>query len=445
VHRLRCRWIRVSERNLLYIFLVSHMLDSSLEHQLESDIRRKSDLSSLLLTLIRNRRNTRSKSLFDGQTGEESDTTGLRQREVEFSDFEQVAALKKRCGLSADSIQNWDRLWRDNPAMHRAHGPLALGWVLETRGKIVGYLGSIPLLYQHGQEELVAATASGFAVDPVYRAFCVGLVASFYHQRNIDLFLNTTAIESVGRLAKAFRAEVLPQEDYDVVLFWILNPAGFANALCKKIGVSGPMEAIGKIVGSVSLKVETALRARHPLPRKGNFQISNGPVSNISTDFEDIWQRTLEGEPRMMADRHPSRLAWHFNVPNGRHEIHVLRCEKQGRMFGYAILRMETEPRSELYRCLLADMLVEGDDPSAIESLLATAYDLARDAGCHLFEILGFPVKLRRVFQKGRPYMRRFPAPPFYFKAKNPSLHQRLRNPECWYASPFDGDTTLMP
>ena len=84
----------------------------------------------------------------------------MRQREVHFSDFEPVAALKRRAGLSSDSLENWHRIWRDNAAVQFAASPLCKGWVLEADGQIVGYLGSVPLLY-HLKQPLLAATASG--------------------------------------------------------------------------------------------------------------------------------------------------------------------------------------------------------------------------------------------------------------------------------------------
>src|SRR5437870_13425296 len=118
-----------------------------------------------------------------------------------------------------------------------------MGLVLEAENKIVGYLGSIPLLYHFGDKPLLAAAASGFLVEPAYRTFGKDLVASFYSQPNIDLFLSTTA-ESVGRLAKAFEVETLPQENYATFLFWVLDAQHFADAVAWNLGPTGGRRSV---------------------------------------------------------------------------------------------------------------------------------------------------------------------------------------------------------
>ncbi len=80
-----------------------------------------------------------------------------------------------------------------------------------------------------------------------------------------------------------------------------------------------------------------------------------------------------------------------------------------------------------------------------LEALFVAAYDQAKQAGSHVFEVVGFPAQLREVLQQWNPYERKFPACPFHFKAAAPELHQALLDQAIWYASPYDGDTTLMP
>ena len=132
-----------------------------------------------------------------------------KQRKVRFSDFENVARLKERGRIRKYSQENWCRLWQQNPAMAVAKSHLSMGWVLETAQGIVGYQGIFPLLYQFGGQTLVAAVGTGLVIEPAYRARCIGLMASFYRQRGVDLFLLTFAAPSVVELSKALHATAL--------------------------------------------------------------------------------------------------------------------------------------------------------------------------------------------------------------------------------------------
>ena len=121
--------------------------------------RAKYHTADILLRLLKSRQRPAA-----GQAGSanlhEHVPIPAKQREVRFSDFESVARLKERGGLAKDNQENWCRLWQQNPALAVAKSQLSMGWVLETAQGIVGYQGSVPLLYQFGGRTLVAATSA---------------------------------------------------------------------------------------------------------------------------------------------------------------------------------------------------------------------------------------------------------------------------------------------
>jgi hypothetical protein len=368
-----------------------------------------------------------------------------KQREVRFSDFEQVASLKERGGLGKDSLANWRRLWKDNPALALAKSPLSMGWVLETAQGIVGYQGSIPLLYQIGTRALIAAAGTSLVVEPAYRARSIGLLGSFYRQPSVDLLLITTAVASVGELSKALQAKILPQQNYDTVLFWVLDADQFAKALVKKLRVNGKRARIASIFGSLALKTDQRIRARLPIHPPDGAQVSQIEVKDIGYDFEALWRRKLAEKPRLLADRSPTSLKWHFAVPGSFSNAVVLCCHKQERLIGYAVLRHAIDHETGMRRSLLADILVEQDDPNVTETLVAEAYSSALRSGHHVFEVLGLPPHVRQILMRWNPYVRMYPACPFFYKTNEENLVRILADEDAWYAGPFDGDTTLMP
>jgi hypothetical protein len=383
-----------------------------------------------------------------GQTGSEHllacAPIPAKQREVRSSDFESVARLKERGGLPKDTAENWCRLWQQNPAMAVATSPLSAGWVLETAQEIVGYQGSIPLLYQFGDRTLVAATGTGLVIEPAYRARSIGLLASFYRQRGVDLFLMTTAIASVTKQSTALQARVLPQRDYDKVLFWVLDIHQFTKALATKFLRSG-MASVGTFLGSSVLRADTWLR-RIPRPLlKNKFRVTEIEVEDIGDEFQALWRRKLTEPPRLLADRSPASLRWHFTIPGNTSTAAVLCCHRFERLVGYAIVQHTMDRETCMRRSMLADILVEQDDISVTEALLAAAYSNAVASGACLFEVVGLPGSIRRILMRWNPYVRTYQNNPFVYRTANETLARTLADENAWYAGPLDGDTTLIP
>jgi len=398
-----------------------------------------------LLKIMRSRRTSYLSSTLERATVPERRKAAVKQREVQFTDFEAVAKLKERWGLGKDSLQNWYRLWRDNRALTFSKSPLSMGWVLEVDGEIVGYQGSVPLLYYYCGRPLLVATGTGMVVEPAYRAFSVALLASFYRQKNVDLLLITTPSESVAKLAKAFGAEALPQRDYDTVLFWVLNARHFARAVAKKFGVNGKLGGLIAVLGSSALRTQMTIFRRCPNGNSQKCRVIELQVSEIGDDFEVLWQKKLAEKGLLLADRSSVSLRWHFTVPASQRRTALLCCHFNGRLTGYAAVQNAVDRETGMRQCFLADMLVEGDDSDVIESLLRSAYEYARRSGSHIFEVLGFPANVRQIVMRWKPYYRKYPACPFFYKAKDQSLREDLLTAaDHWYASPYDGDTSLI-
>ena len=399
-------------------------------------------ITGAILSTIRTRR-TASSTRESDLHAPSSAIAPAKVREARFSDFAAVAELKQRWGIDADSLENWERLWLRNPALALGEAERPIGWVLEAGGSIVGYLGSIPLLYRYGDRTLTAVTSHGLVVEPSYRAVAVSLVAAFYCQRSVDLYLVTTATPEVGRIARAFKSDALPQEDYDTVLFWVLQSNPFARTVMEKLRLKSVLANMGRMSTSVAIGIDKLLHRRWPRQHSTQLAVSEISISEIGDDFQSLWSEKLTERPRLIADRSPASLRWHFEISGDRGSARVFCCRKDGELLGYTVIRNDPQPGS-LRKSIVADMLAKQDDPEVLRALLIAAYDHAKRGGSYILEVLGFPPSLRRVFLQGNPYHRKYPACPFYYKAADPILHKTLSDGMAWYASPFDGDTTLI-
>jgi ribosomal protein S18 acetylase RimI-like enzyme len=370
-------------------------------------------------------------------------------REARFSDFPAVVALKQRGAMHADSVENWERLWRLNPALEfYATEPEAkerpIGWVLEANGEIVGYIGNISLLYRFGGRTLTAVTAHGLVVDPPYRGVGITLVAAYFRQKNVDLFVSTSAIEAVGKIALAFKSSPLPQRDYDTALFWVLRPHGFARAMMQKLKVASAPARLGSIAAALTIGADKIFRRRRPHRTATCFTVSEIGVDEIGSDFQNLWTGKQKERCRLLADRTPAALRWHFKIPGDRGSARVLCCHLGDELVGYAVIRNDTNEATGLRTSIIADTLAKNDDPEIVRALWAAAYDHAEHMGSHVLEVLGFPPNLRSVTTGWKPYRRKYPACPFFYKTSDPALQNTLSNAEAWYASPYDGDATLI-
>jgi hypothetical protein len=365
-------------------------------------------------------------------------------REATFADFEKVAKLKERSDIVADSIENWNRLWRRNPALAQGKVKRPIGWVLEADEQVVGYLGNISLECHYGDRTLTAVATHGFAVDPPYRAVAFTLAAAFYRQKSVDLYLSTSAIEATGKIALAFKCAALPQPDYDPVLFWVLRPYAFAHALMKKLRVRPLFSPIGCVFTALAVGSDKIFRRRWPQAPATQIAVSEISPDDIGSDFQTLWAEKLNERRRLYTDRCPAALRWHFEIPGDRGLARVLCCRKEGKLCGYAIVRSDTDPKNGLRKSIIADMVATQDNPEVIKALWAAAYEHARNVGSHILEVQGFPSDIRALSSDWRPYQREYPACPYYYKAADPELHKALGDEAAWYACPFDGDATLI-
>ena len=366
-------------------------------------------------------------------------------REATFSDFEAVRDLKLRWGLIPDSFQNWERLWRDNPAL-KFHSPaLPIGWVLQADDKIVGYLGNVASLYHYGARKLTAVTGHGFVVEPAYRAVSLSLMAAFFRQKSVDLYLATTAIPAVGKIAQAFKANPLPQPDYGQVLFWVLKAHPFAQHVMAKLRLHSTLSSAGAVLASVAIGTDKSLRRRWPSHHSTSLEVKEIGVAGVGDDFRALWTSKTREKLLLLADRTPATLRWHFETPGDEGTTRVFCCYEGKELRGYAVVRSDPGHAPGLRRSFISDVIAKADDPETLRALCVAAYKHAKLVGSHTLEVLGFPQSVRSVYSQWSPFVRKYPSCPFYYKAADPDLHKALAGAALWYASPFDGDTTLMP
>jgi hypothetical protein len=360
-----------------------------------------------------------------------------------------IAALKRRNGLGTE-VSSFDEAelriryrhrFVENPALQGRREPIQTGWVLQAGDGVVGYLGSIPLLYRRGSETYLAAAATTWVVDPPYRSSSTLLVAEFCRQRHVDLLLDATADYSAGRVFSAFKFQRVPNNDYGTVWFWVTNASGFLASGLRKFGFPKSLgywvaRPIGPLLAGANWIRGSGMKrnGRHG----GVYVVALGDVGQ---DFDDLWERKCGENRYLLLARDAQSVRWHF-AHHAAWDVEVFGCRRDGRLAGYLVMTSANNDSIGLKRSRITDILAEDDDCGVVGALVARAYSAASERGSHIVEMLGFPPSVRGPLAHHRPQTRKFQSWPFYYRIVNQDLARELR-PEEWYICAFDGDASL--
>ena len=362
-------------------------------------------------------------------------------REVCFKDWDLVQELRIRVGLSPLNLERQRQSCETNPAVLGSSNSIN-GWVMESNGKIVGYLGSIPMLFRFENNDVTAAAASSFAVDPDHRSSSLKLTAAFLNQKNIDLFLVTTANPEAEQIFRFFKVKSIAQKNYNQVLFYICNNSNFLKSALIKKNLPSAIAFVGSIFLAPLLYCERMLKWRFP-KGEGPNEIKLISVKSIGNEFDELWKKKTAADPqRLYAYRTSSFLRWHFERFSEQ-MVKILCAYYHNTLVGYAIIMREEVFKIGLSRYKIVDLFVENDDLNTIDQLIKASYNYAKKDGASVLEMIGFPEYIRSRFAIGNPYSRMLPSWPYLYKSTDSSLRNKLKSKPIWYASPFDGDASL--
>lgn len=364
-------------------------------------------------------------------------------RQATFEDGRAAAELLARLGLvmpcaDADVQALWRRLWKTNPAFESNQRPLSYGWVLEDDGRMVGFFGNIPMLYYMGHHAAIAADAALWGVEQSHRQESGRLAQAYFDQSGVDLLFVTTGIKPTGRIFERHGARRLPQPGFGKVWYWVADGPGFVAAALRKKGAGRSLADLSGNLGGRAL--DAAVRIGRRRPKAPVLAIDLTTMDRVGPGFDRLWEAKLSERPRFMACRDARSIRWHFEAG----DTTVLTHTSGGDLLGYMVLVRADNPAVDLKRYKIADVLIAGDDADIFDALLGAAFEATVEERAHVLELIGLPDVFRRRARAQRPFARTVETWPFYYKPVGLTLTKCLEEPGAWYATPFDGDTTLM-
>jgi amino acid adenylation domain-containing protein len=361
-------------------------------------------------------------------------------REARFEDYPRISVLESRYGLNPKRYEEWKDLWLGNP-LYQQLSRWPIGWVCESaEGEIVGSVANIPLAYGIEGKPLVAATSRSFVVDTAYRSHSFWLLSRFFGQKDADLFLNTTVNAKAAKLQEAFQALRVPAGVWDRSAFWVTNYRAFTASLMARKGIVG--------VTGLGYPLSAGLFVRDAIAGKALWRRDRGVQAEFRNHFDErfdvFWDRVSKQRThQLLATRSRAVLDWHFRHSLASNKAWLLTVSKGDELSAYAILCRQDNPSYELQRMRLIDFQALPGQTELLRPILAQALQRCHDEGLHMLEAMGFSGEKQRVIDSTAPHYRELGAWRYFYKAKDPQLAQRLRDPEVWDACGFDGDASL--
>lgn len=365
-----------------------------------------------------------------------------RLREVRFEDYPQVAALVSKFDLQMESYEEWTHLWTDNPAYREVRDKFPMGWVLDAEGAIVGYLGNVPLNYEFEGKVLLAATTRAWVVDTPYRSFSTLLLATYFQQRNVDLFLSTT-VNSLSQPAyRTFQGIPAPRGAWDRTLFWITNYRGFVESFLRN-----KIRTLAKPLSyplSIGLFLGDRVKGSRILGNESRAGVL--PCASFDDRFESFWAALRQKKSNLLLGvRSREVLCWHFKFALQQDRAWIYTVQGRTGLTAYSVFLRSDYPPIGLTRMRLVDFQCLDPERAMqlLTAMLHAAMNRCRKESIQMLELVGFTPEMEEALERSSPHRRSLSSWLYCYKAANPQLAENLQDTVVWEPSLFDGDSSL--
>lgn len=284
-------------------------------------------------------------------------------------------------------LERFSFWWENNPFFKDS---MVRGWLLVAEGKVVGFLGSIPLSYQWNHEPCQAMTPTTWYVLPEYRQFALSLFLEQLDAAENALLWDATPTEQVRAIslslgftpvAYSCRRACYVFKDMASILDWHLRTRGMESwwpARLRRLTSFWP----GKLAPVNRLPSGYAVRI---LP----------DAAAVDASFDQLWERTrhLKAHTRI---RSAQWVRWYCFGFNGQKKT-LVACYRDDTLAAYGIFYRTSKRSSttgalpgQFLECL--DSWQDPDHPEAMELVLDHALERTRLENYLGLALFDFPV-----------------------------------------------------
>lgn len=364
-----------------------------------------------------------------------------RLRTAVFDDYPKIHRMASRYFHRPLPVDEWRRLYTDNPLWPRLGDRWPIGWVLEdTAGEVVGSFSNVPSLYHFRGADRICANGNRWSVLPEYRGYAAWLMDEYFSQQRVDLLINTTVGAAATEVISSF-AERVPLGDWQTRAFRVLRYSDFALQVLRRRHIPAA-RALAAPAG-IGLRARDALLSKSLPARPAAVTIS--AVRCFGGEFDTFWTELVRRNPeKLLAVRDSQALNWHFGAAIRAGRLRAYTATRGQSLLGYCVLSEYDYSELGLTSLRVVDYHSVDEDADLLPGLVRAALEHCATTGAHLIETLGSGIPKMCSFERFARARSVKSSWSFYYRATDPDLEVELRDADVWDPSGYDGDASYL-
>tara|TARA_Y100000590_G_scaffold460809_1_gene621020 strand:+ start:965 stop:2023 length:1059 start_codon:yes stop_codon:yes gene_type:complete len=349
-------------------------------------------------------------------------------REAKLEDYSQIYSLNLKHNLNIPNKEEWTKIWNENPDFNFDEN--IIGWVIEDKNKIKGFLGFIKKKYFDDEgNEFNSLISHNWVVDKDCRSLSLNLLNKFFNHKKFDFYINSTASFEVAKVWEALGAKKIPLKNIQSTLFVPINNEKISGIVFKN--------SVFKFIFTIIFKYFTKIKI---ISGKKNKKYNTEIVNKYDEEIKKFKQ--LNNETNYIQEK--INYGWYIDILSKNCNVDFLKIRKDNILVGYCILI--TSKTSKLKKTYLAQIQIKNDykfDKKLYNTIVKKIYLYSKDINSDLVEIKYIDEKIFNILKKIIIFNRNYKYCSFYYYSPDKNMISKLSKKK-WIISMFSGDSFLI-
>lgn len=364
-------------------------------------------------------------------------------RPAEATDYAAIQNLLQRAVWPVRSEAGWRWAFKQSPSRQwldqQLPSPSQIGWVIEDKGEIAGYLGNLPQRFWANNRWVSTATCTSYFVQDQVRSLSTNLMRAFFLQAGIEAAFSTTANDYSAAVYDLFKAQEMPDSGFRQTNLWMGNDRELFLHLLRKRGIPGA-PICASLFGTVSRGFRQLTGWATPPKTIFDGEISLTSLEQIDETYDHFWD-TIRAQPGAWLDRSAAAIRWQLSDPDNQGNLFLFSAKSQGKLLGYAIMLGYTRKANLMPRAYVLDFVVPNQaDPAISAALLQALVKHAQSLKLVAIEAQCFSAENPLVRNRFGTHRRPILTGRHFIKFLNKALPEELGPNAVWPMGGLDGD-----